>query len=1002
MMKLIIAFCVSVFTFAGSCYALPGREVIFADYFDIPAGSVAGTEVIGKIHLERNKDVRVHPIPSSYGFEIVRQSRGGLFNVTTEFDAEGRLMGVLSVNDGKVVPKDTATYSVRMALKDGDVLIQEFTINIKAVEQTLWELLYERYMPVALGNSRLYGRKKISDREVAAAIADLEANHGRFSGEKCYTAHPGDYPGQISSHNHRLGGTIEYDWIKVADRIGQLGYAYAKSRLYGPGGDPDKRAQLRDALMNAIIAYTRAVPVEGDDVEVDGHPIGKYTGDGFSLLNRHKLAGHQTLTHQWVMTDPLVVPALGLMPDIRDGMARGDSRCREVYDALIRYYQIFTSIVAERRVIDDPDGRWGEIRNGNYSSGAWADANLGHRSRTMLALPVIWADYNRPMTYVPYWYADFYDGNSYEGFSLSPGWSPHGVVADVAHWMTKNNIPTHKYAQSGYQPDGTISHHVGHGTDAAMVAYGFEWLTDFNTGFMLLKGTPYEVAPVHLQFELDRLLDVYPVMFYNQGMDYLVAGRSFLQDMNKFVTKTYSNAAKRLLKSSGRSGALDRAGELKRVLARISRNEWDMTGTKAFWVNEFLVHRHGRNDGGKPFYSSLKLKSQRTVGAEDFDLDVRHSWHMGSGVLQLKVRGDEYAVPVLANFDWHALPGLTEEWRTDPLPLKGGAQASLPGDNVIAGVLADGASGMAIYHHLPRETYSSATAFKSYHFIDDMIFAVGSGINRYRAGQGEPLATFVDQGAFLSPMTICVNGNKRVVSPDESVDLSVYSDKPMWLHSGDKGYVIMPSDGDTVRIMTGDKINVTDRNMKVAGGRKSGFIIAVMHGRDPDNESYAYVMLPNVTAGDMSHKVKEIVDNVSVKQNSAKSHALKWSDGTVQVAFFDRDEMAVGDVTVAANAPAQFMLRDTDSSYVLSVSNPVPDHTVTSLTFTISRPLPAGVYSYELGGIYPLDGETVTVRPYVGGSEITVELPDSRDEAKYNYQTMLYSGAPITVHIPRN
>lgn len=61
------------------------------------------------------------------------------------------------------------------------------------------------------------------------------------------------------------------------------------------------------------------------------------------------------------------------------------------------------------------------------------------------------------------------------------------------------------------------------------------------------------------------------------------------------------------------------------------------------------------------------------------------------------------------------------------MPL-GHAQASLPGLNKISGVLADGKAGMGIYHHLPKETYSSATAFKSYHFIEDKIIALGSDI----------------------------------------------------------------------------------------------------------------------------------------------------------------------------------------------------------------------------------------------------------------------------------
>lgn len=979
------------------------EEKVFADYFDIPAGSGEGTEVIGKIHLERNKDVPAIPVPEGYSFEILKQNKGDYFDIATERDPMGRITGVLSVKEGVTLPSDPATYPLVVALNDGDNLVQKIPVKVKAVKTTLWQTFYDRYLPGVTKNPRLYGKKKLTDEEVAAAIADLEANGGRFGGEKCYTTHPKDYPGRISNHNHWLGGTIEYDWMKVAERIGQLGYAYATSKVYGPEGNPAEREKLAEAIKDALLAYTNSVPVHGSDMLVDGKPIGPYIGDGVSLLEKYKWAGHQILTHQWVLTDPLVTPVLYLMPDILGGIAEGDEKSQNLYDSLVRYFQLATSIVEGRRAIDNPKERWGEIRNINYSSGAWADANLGHRSRTLLALPIIWADYNRPLTYVPYWYEDFYGGKPFEGFSFSTGWSPHGVVADVAYWMTKNNIPAHFYAQSGYQPDGTISHHTDRGTDAAMVAYGFEWLTDLNKGFQYFKNTPYEVPGKHLQFELDRLVDVYPIMIYKGGMDYLVSGRSFLQDQNHFVRKTYAGAVNSLFKGSSKRSELRRADELKALLKDIKAGEFEMTAVEPFWVNEYLVYRRGDEAGKTPFYASVKLKSERTVGAEDFDKKVRHSWHLGSGILQLKVKGDEYAMPVLANFDWHALPGLTEEWRTDSLPLYGGSQAALPGDNKIAGVLGDGVGGMAVYHHLPREKYSSAQARKSYGFLDGKVFAQGSAIERYRPGQGEPIATFVDQGALTSPLTLCVGGKTTVVNPGESVDISETATQPVWAQIGKKGYVILPDGETTLRIVTGDKVNVTDRTMKVKakGGRKPGFVIAIVHGANPEAGSYAYAMVPDVDAADMPAVASEIAADYRFVRNGATAHALQGPDGTLQCAFFEPGSITAGDITVTASQPSQLMLRPTSDGYRLSVQNPAPDDSMQTMTFTTSTPLPAGTYEYTCGGIYPIAGETVTVAPEGTGSKIVVQLPDKRDEAKYNYQTALYSGVPVVVNIPK-
>ncbi|MBJ2183054.1 MAG: silent information regulator protein Sir2 [Muribaculaceae bacterium] len=987
---------------------LPGfaEETVFAEYFDIPVGSPAGTEVMGRIHLKRNKDVKTNPIPEGYTFEILRQREGQeYFDIDTERDADGRIMGVLYVKDGATLPADRARYPLTVALKNGKKLVQKFPVKINAVKQTLWSDLYNRYVPQVINNPRLYGKKKLTDEEVATAIADLKAHDYRFSDELCYTKHPTEYPGQLDEIDHWKGGTIDYDYIRVCDRIGQLGYAYVKSPVYGMEGDPAKHAELRDVIIEAILAYTDIFPIEGSDMLIDGKPIGKYTGDGFSLLQKHKLAGHQIPTHQWTLTDPLMVPVLHLMPDILDGISQGDEKMQRLHDALVRYLQVFTSIVDGRRAIDNPKERWGLISDPNYSAGAWADANLGHRSRTMLALPIIWADYNRPMTYVPYWYDDFYPEKPYEGFNYAHGWSPHGVVADVAHWMTMSNIPAHHYAQSGFQPDGSISHHVSNGTDAAMAAYGFEWLTDLNTGFNYFKNTPYEVPGENFQFEIDRLLNIYPLFFYKQRMDNLIAGRSFMQDPKSFTLKTYPKGVNSLLKGVSKRTKIEGADSLRALVKALKAGRHETTATVPFWVNEYLLHRQGNENGKQPFFVSLKLKSERTVGAEDFDKKVRKSWHMGYGIMQTKVKGDEYDVPVLAQFDWHALPGLTEEWRKDPLPLKGGAQASKPGANKVAGVLADGTAGMAIYHHLTKEKYSSAQAFKSYGFVGEHAISQGSAISRHRKGTGENITTFIDQGALSSPLTICVDGKTTTIDAGQSVDLTFTSSKPMWMHIGAKGYVVVPEGESTLRVVTGSNVNVTDPAYKFKGKRGPGYILALDHGVNPaaGTDEYAYAVLPNANAEAMPALAADFAKDFTFVRNGANAHALSsHSNGLHQFAFFAPSSIKAGDITATASAPSQLMLRETADAYILSAGNPAPDDkNVTSLTFTLSKRLPAGTYAYRTGGIYPLDGETVTVADEGKGSRITVELPDFRDEEKYNYQTELYNAVPVVITIPK-
>ena len=959
------------------------QEKIFANYFDIEVNSPKNTEVIGRIHLERNKDVLAKPIPRSYKFVITNQ-KNNLFAINTVFDPAGRVMGVLTTNQ-PLGEKSIGNQQLTIVLKEGTKQLNSFPITIKVVKETLWKTLYERYKgeTITSANGRMFGRKKPNDNEVEKTIALLDANNGEFTTFGFYHKNPKDYK--------PIGKSIENDWEAVANNIGGLGYAYATSKKYGPNGDTQARQRLKNAIYKAIIAYTEAVPVEGKDVLIDGKPIGNSTGDGFSNLKLHNFIEEQVVTHQWVISDALIAPVVHLMPEMITEMKQGNDVASRVYYDLVRFYQTAMAEVANRRDVNDPTERWGKITDTLRSSGAWADANLGHRSRMMLALPIIWADYNRPMTYVQYWYSDYYRNQPFKGMSFSPGWSPHGVVADVTHWLTKYKVPAHQYIQSGFQPDGTISHHVANATDAAMVAYGFEWLTDCLVGFDQFKNTDFKLPSSAYQFPADRLEKIYPKLIYKNRFDFLISGRSYIEDLEKFVTSTYLSAIKDLKTSSSEDTKITNQPALDEIYAKIKNNAFEYSGTDAYWVNEFLVHRRGAAE--KPFYVSLKLKSKRTVGAEDFGM-IRKSWYSGYGILPLKIKGDEYSNGVLSNMDWHALPGLTEEWRTDAIP-GGHAQASLPGDNEIAGITSNGLDGVGIYHHLPRETYSSASAFKSYYFIGDKIIAMGNNIKRQRTGQQKEIVTTLDQSAFLQPLTIFHDGIKKVIQPNDPVNLKYDINGPLWLHSGDKGYIIFPEGKEQLIIKAGSEINITDPKM---ANKVPSFIISISHGVNPNStKGYFYCLVPNVSADEMSTVVEKYVKNIIYKKD-ADAHGV-FVDKTYEFAFFKPSSLTLGNLNVKADAASLMILKDNGNKWRLTVSNPAPSLAKQQLIFYVSQPLKTGKYEYNLGGIYPRKGEFVTITADGNGSKIVVELADKRDEVFYNYQAELYNAAPISIEI---
>ena len=851
---------------------------------------------------------------------------------------------------------------------------------------------------MALSQGRLYGSKRLSDEKVARLIRQVTAGNGRFQGFSCYRPLPLKFQYTPKQKNPSLK-PLDDEWIQVCNLIGGMGRAYCLSKVYGTEGDPQARKALKEALYQALLAYTSCVPIEGDDVLINGQPIGKYTGDGISLLHNYGLMNYSTTTHQWKLSDPLVVPALALMPDILEGIRQNDSTSLRLHQSLIRYFQLFTSITEKRREIDNPEQRWGNLTDTLYSAGAGRmqpGTPFAHPAGPSPDL----GDYNRPVTYVPYWYSSFYHNPPFKDFSFSPGWIPHGVMADVSRWMTKFGIPAHRYGQSGFHPDGTVSHHIGHGTDAAMVAYGFEWLTDCSHGFRYFKDTAFRIDSPYYQFQLDRLLEVYPFFFYKGQMDFLVAGRSYLSDLKKFVSKTYLQAVKALEAAQSRDTRLENLDKLKAVAKEISKNRFECSGTRAYWVNEFLIHRRGAQE--KPFYASLKLKSERTVGIEDF-----------SKVRQILARGIRYPATESqgrrirpAGVEQHGLacpsgtygrvaerPASCRRRFTGFPP---GSQQSGRGTgrrDLWNGNLSSPASG----------TYSSATALKSYYFLEDRILALGSHIQRLREGQGQAIHTFIDQSEFRDTLTWYADGRLHQAVPGESVAAGIHTTKPCWIHTGEKGYIVLPSHRIRLQIRTGKEIHVTDR--EIADGTPN-FIVALEHGIHPGKEDlddrYAYLEIPNVSAAEMPQRLREVLQDLEYRCASDSIHGVfSRKEQIRQYAFFAPGSLCIGGTEIRSEAPAMVMLKEDEAQWTLSVGNPAPDGERQTLRFWSSTRLPAGNYAYTPQGVNRVKGECIRISDYGTGSEVTVELPDSRDASQYHYQSELYAASPLVIRIPK-
>ena len=91
-------------------------------------------------------------------------------------------------------------------------------------------------------------------------------------------------------------------------------------------------------------------------------------------------------------------------------------------------------------------------------------------------------------------------------------------------------------------------------------------------------------------------------------------------------------------------------------------NYLTLSGNRHFWRSDVQVHRN--ND----YYFSVKMCSERVIGAESCNSENLQGYYMGDGATFLYQTGEEYR-NIFPFLDWKKIPGTTTQQDNDPLPV---------------------------------------------------------------------------------------------------------------------------------------------------------------------------------------------------------------------------------------------------------------------------------------------------------------------------------------------
>lgn len=350
---------------------------------------------------------------------------------------------------------------------------------------------------------------------------------------------------------------------------------------------------------------------------------------------------------------------------------------------------------------------------------------------------------------------------------------------------------------------------------------------------------------------------------------------------------------------------------------------------KYFWKSDIMT-QHGEN-----FYLSAKVISKRTYGTEALNNENIKGYNLPLGATNIMTNGYEYD-DIAPIWDWTRIPGTTAINNQDKTQLDG----YQIGTNDFGGGVSNGKDGIISFYG----EYNSLNAMKSYFFIDNMMFCLGSGISY---SNNDEIRTSVEQN-YANGDIVFSDGSEHNMEYGR-----ILSDSNVkWVHHNKTGYIF--AEGTPVTIQESEQQGSWyDINKLNKDEEKSGdvFSIWISHGNNPENASYAYGVIPDKTLDEFRTMVQESLGQIVANTDSVQSFHRNNKYGIV---FFKNAKVKFDDeFTISSDSPAICLIEKENNSLVISIGDPL--FSQSSITLSIDKKLE------EASGV-TVTGESSTIK----------------------------------------
>ena len=437
-----------------------------------------------------------------------------------------------------------------------------------------------------------------------------------------------------------------------------------------------------------------------------------------------------------------------------------------------------------------------------------------------------------------------------------------------------------------------------HGRQFYSNGYGMSMFRDMSFWIYMLRETSYAFEQDVIDLMADYMIDGTSWTIRGDIMELYLGYRPYDYDVGyDNYAAEYIDPLKRMIESDP-----DRADEYQAILDNIQGKNTvnGKNGNYYMWRSGYASHMR---DG---YGVNIKMDSNQIIGGEwrgswsGYDKDGGQLiYWTSSAASTITVDGDEYT-NVYPTYDWAHCPGTTTAARIVQDYANAGRFTN--GTEHTIGV-SNGKYGNTAYDMNKKGTQVK----KGYFFFDDEFVALGSGIN---STEGVNIHTTLNQ---CEAEDVNVGGQ----SVAEGTKEQIYNTN--WLYNGKVGYVFL----ENTDVVVSNSVQTNNPSLWDEAKKNetpATFTAYLDHGLKPSTDSYAYIVVPNTTAGAVSQYAGNTP--VTVIANNEKVQAVRH-DGLkqTQINFYQAGSLEYKDgYIITVDQPCSIIIDESEDTRKISVA----------------------------------------------------------------------------------